>query len=142
LTIYADSSFLVPLYALDVHSPETVQRMAMRPAIYLTPLNRAELAHALNRHVFRGRITSVDADDAWSEFRKDCGLGVWVEVDLPPGTWQTSIGVARRYGPVLGVRTLDSLHVACALELQADRFWTFDERQAKLAEAVGLNTTP
>jgi predicted nucleic acid-binding protein len=37
------------------------------------------------------------------------------------------------------VRTLDSLHVACALELKAERFWTFDDRQARLAEAVGLN---
>jgi predicted nucleic acid-binding protein len=36
------------------------------------------------------------------------------------------------------VRTLDSLHVASALELKADRFWTFDERQAKLAKVVGL----
>jgi predicted nucleic acid-binding protein len=39
------------------------------------------------------------------------------------------------------VRTLDSLHVACALELKAERFWTFDERQARLAEAVGLDTS-
>ena len=34
--------------------------------------------------------------------------------------------------------TLDTLHVACALELGAERFWTFDARQAKLARAVGL----
>ena len=54
--------------------------------------------------------------------------------------WETSIGLAGNYGPPLGVRTLDSLHVACALELRAERFWTFDERQAKLAEAVGLET--
>jgi len=39
------------------------------------------------------------------------------------------------------VRTLDSLHVACALELKAERFWTFDERQAKLARVEGLKTT-
>jgi hypothetical protein len=31
--------------------------------------------------------------------------------------------------------------VACALELRAERFWTFDERQAKLAEAVGLDAS-
>jgi predicted nucleic acid-binding protein len=36
------------------------------------------------------------------------------------------------------VRTLDSLHVACALQLKAEQFWTFDERQAKLAKAEGL----
>ena len=46
------------------------------------------------------------------------------------------------YGPTLGIRTLDSLHVACALELRADRFWTFDDRQGRLAEIVGLNTNP
>jgi predicted nucleic acid-binding protein len=38
------------------------------------------------------------------------------------------------------VGTLDTLHVASALELGAERFWTFDERQAKLARAVGLKT--
>jgi predicted nucleic acid-binding protein len=55
--------------------------------------------------------------------------------------WNASIDLARRYGPTLGVRTLDSLHVACALELRAKRFWTFDERQARLAEAAGLDTS-
>lgn len=55
--------------------------------------------------------------------------------------WETSINLARRFGPTLGVRTLDSLHVACAMELSAQKFWTFDERQAKLAEAAGLDTT-
>jgi predicted nucleic acid-binding protein len=34
--------------------------------------------------------------------------------------------------------TLDTLHIACALELTAESFWTFDERQARLAKAVGL----
>lgn len=44
-------------------------------------------------------------------------------------------------GAQRGARTLDSLHVACAMELKANRFWTFDERQAKLAKAAGLRTT-
>jgi predicted nucleic acid-binding protein len=56
--------------------------------------------------------------------------------------WETCIDLAKKFGLALGVRTLDSLHVACALELGADKFWTFDERQAKLAEAAGLDTTP
>jgi predicted nucleic acid-binding protein len=67
-------------------------------------------------------------------------MAVWSAVEFPTQAWQTCDDLARRHGPVLGVRTLDSLHVACALELKADRFWTFDERQARLAEAVGLDT--
>ena len=33
-----------------------------------------------------------------------------------------------------GLRTLDILHVASALLLQAERFWTFDQRQSELAK--------
>lgn len=59
---------------------------------------------------------------------------------MPEHAFELCADLAHRYGPKLGVRTLDSLHVACALELNAERFWTFDERQAKLAKAVGLGT--
>jgi len=39
------------------------------------------------------------------------------------------------------MRTLDTLHVACALELKAERFWTFDDRLAKLAKAQGMKNS-
>jgi len=66
---------------------------------------------------------------------------IWEYRDFASQTWETCIVLARRHGPMLGIRTLDSLHVACALELKAQKFWTFDDRQARLAEAVGLDTT-
>lgn len=47
---------------------------------------------------------------------------------------------ARRHGARLGLRTLVTLHVGSALELKAERFWTFDERQKRLARTVGLKT--
>jgi predicted nucleic acid-binding protein len=66
--------------------------------------------------------------------------GQWLSIALPDHAFDLCADLARRFGPRLGVRTLDSLHVACALELKAERFWTFDERQAKLAKAEGLKT--
>lgn len=140
MTIYADSSFIVPLYVLDVHSHEAHRRMSQKPMIPITPVNRAELAHSLSRQVFRARIDAATSAAAWSAFEQDLLQGLWVAIELPDKAWQTSVDLARRYGPTLGVRTLDSLHVACALELKARNFWTFDERQARLAEAVGLAT--
>lgn len=142
MTTYADSSFVVPLYALDVHSPETRRRMSSRPHVWLTPFNRTELAHSLNRQVFRARISALEAQLGWAVFERDCTQGIWISTSLPERIWETSIDLARKHGPTLGVRTLDSLHVACALELKAKKFWTFDERQGRLAEAVGLETTP
>ena len=59
---------------------------------------------------------------------------------MPDKGYDLCVQLGRTHGPKLGVRALDSLHVACALELKAERFWTFDERQSKLAKAEGLRT--
>jgi predicted nucleic acid-binding protein len=140
LSVYADSSFFVSTCILDVHSAEAALRMAKHPLVWINALNRAEVANAIHRYVFRRAITAADAWVAWTQFERDRANGIWIPVELPARLWETSIDLARKHGPTLGVRTLDSLHVACALELKAERFWTFDERQARLAEAVGLNT--
>lgn len=140
MTVYADSSFLVSSYIDDAHSVEADRRMSAAPGVWVTPLNRAEFAHALYQQVFRVRFSAAEARLVWFNFETDWSNGIWIPVSLPERIWETSIDLAREHGPTLGVRTLDSLHVACALELKAQRFWTFDERQARLAEAVGLDT--
>jgi predicted nucleic acid-binding protein len=140
--IYADSSFLVSSYIEDAHSPEADRRINEAPSVWVTPLNRSEVGHAIHQYVFRGTLSLPDARRAWDDFRRDCTQGIWIPINFPERTWETSVDLARRYGPTLGVRTLDSLHVACALELKAEKLWTFDERQARLAEAVGLDTNP
>ncbi len=43
--------------------------------------------------------------------------------------------------PPVSLRTLDALHVAAALVGGVDRFVTYDRRQAKAAEAVGIAVT-
>jgi predicted nucleic acid-binding protein len=141
LTIYADSSFLVSNYVQDIHSAEAVRRMSQGPSVWTTHLSQSEVANALYRYAFRGALSLVEAQKYWSEFRQDSLKGVWIHADLPSEIWETSIGLAQRFGATLGGRTLDTLHVACALELKSSKFWTFDDRQAKLAQAVGLDTT-
>lgn len=116
--------------------------MSLHPDICITPLHCAEFAHAVFLHVFWKKISLLEAQKASSAFDRDYAGGTWLAADFPEGIFHRSIDLARRYGAILGVRTLDSLHVACALELGAQKFWTFDERQAKLAEAVGLDTNP
>ena len=142
MSVYADSSFFVSTCVLDAHSAEAARRMAKHPLVWINLLNRAEVANAIHRYVFRRAISAADARVAWTQFERDRATGVWIPIDLPVRLWETSILLAEMHGPTLGVRTLDSLHVACALELKAERFWTFDDRQARLAEAVGLDTNP
>jgi predicted nucleic acid-binding protein len=64
--------------------------------------------------------------------------GFFSAAGIPVTAYELSQRIAFRQTAATGVRTLDILHVASALLLRAEKFWTFDARQAKLAEAEGL----
>ena len=112
--------------------------LSSAPPIVITPLHLAEWAHAVSQQVFRRQMSPQEATKVHQEFEKDIQSGLWIQAAMPDQAFDLCADLARRYGPKLGIRTLDSLHVACALELKAEKFWTFDERQAKLAKAEGL----
>lgn len=138
MTTYADTSFFVSLYVKDAHSTDADRLLSSGPAPWITPLHFAEWTHAVAAQVFRGYMTASEARQAQGELEADRDAGLWTSVDVSENAFNVCADLGRRYGPKLGVRTLDSLHVACALELKVERFWTFDDRQLKLAKAVGL----
>jgi predicted nucleic acid-binding protein len=140
LTVYADTSFFVSIYINDRHSKSADQLLCSGFRPRFTPLHSAEWTHAVAQQVFRRQMSMSDADAAYRYLDADLASRLWIQIDFPEPAFSLCAALARRYGPKLGVRTLDSLHVACALELKAERFWTFDERQAKLANAEGLKT--
>jgi predicted nucleic acid-binding protein len=139
--IYPDTSFLFSRYVTDAHSVEVDRRMGLHPAVIVTPFHRAELANAIFRWVFLGKTSVRDANLAFADFEADCTAGIFQIFGIPDLAYYACADLARQHAPTLGVRTLDTLHVAAALELKATRFWTFDERQARLAEAEDLATT-
>lgn len=140
MTVYADSSFFVAVYLQDVHSSAAERLLRSGERVWFTPLHYAEYCHAIAQHIFHGTLDLAKAHLAYAEIEQDTASRLWVGVGMPERAFTTCADLARRHGPKLGVRTLDSLHVACALELEAERFWTFDERQAKLARAESLKT--
>jgi predicted nucleic acid-binding protein len=138
LTVYADTSFLVSLYLTDRHSVEARSRVTSGTSLFFSPLHRAEWAHAIAQHVFRGEITLRESDEVYDQLARDRISGLWNDVAVPEHAYDLCADLARVHCPKLGVKTIDTLHVACALELKTDRFWTFDERQGKLAKAQGM----
>lgn len=141
MTDYADTSVLVSLYLGDVHSQAADRIVQDMTECFITPFHRAEWFHAIAQHLFRGGISDVRAKELHSLFEHDMKTGPWREASMPDHAFDVCADLGRLYGPKLGIRSLDSLHVACALELKAERFWTFDDRQAKLAKASGLKTS-
>ncbi len=139
MTAYADTSFLASLYVLDGNSALAASRMtrAQLPLL-ITPLGELELTNAVALRLFRKEVSASQVKAALTLIRKDLQDGVLMVNALTASSFERAKQIARRQTPRLGTRTLELLHVASALILQADAFYTFDTRQAKLAAAEGL----
>lgn len=112
--------------------------ISQRPYLWFTPLHRTEWVHAIEQHIFRGQMSYSAAQQVYGEFQRDQRRHLWMDAPWPEQIFERAVEIALDHVAHTGARTLDTLHVAAALELKAERFWTFDDRQAKLAKAVGL----
>ncbi len=141
MNTYADASFLFSLYAIDAHSraAEKLLRRA-KPPLVLSELTQVEFVNAVRLAVHRHQISVDEGDELDRIFHEDIKAGVLVVRTLGPTAFAKASDFSRKHTPSLGVRTLDVLHVACAVTLGAKTFLTFDHRQAKLAKAIGLQT--
>ena len=139
---YADTSFLVSLYMPDANSASAAAQMKnLRAVIFLTPFGELELRNALELRVFRGELTPSEVEAARAALCEDVEKGIYVLRAFPDGAFERAKEMAHKRTARLGTRTLDILHVASALILQAEVFYSFDRNQRKLARAEGLKTT-
>jgi hypothetical protein len=137
---YVDPSALLTLY---LHQPKSAAVSAWRArapgALAVTHHGRAEIVNAICLAAFRGAISGEAMRDALASLEEDFAAGRCRQADvLWRAALQRAADLSREHTPLLGCRTLDVLHVACALELGLRRFLTFDERQQRLARSVGL----
>ncbi len=138
---YADSSFIVALYLQQQSSPIAAAFMRQHGApLPFNPWHRLEVRNAIRMAVFRQVIDShqgktqlkqVDAD-----LRKQA-LIAHMAID-----WVSTLRQAEKLGAAhnesIGCRSADLFHIATAVGWRADHFLTFDERQKRMAKAVGL----
>ncbi len=140
MSSYADTSFLVSLYGRDVNSrPALALVEKHRPLFTITPFGETEFTNIVFAVTARPRSWTIrEARAIEEDFVSDLQSGVWQWEDLPAETWSRARELARRHAPHLGSRALDTIHVASALVLAAEDFYTFDRDQARLARAAGL----
>ena len=140
----ADSSFIVALYVRQSHSAAAVAWMKrLHGTLPVTALNLFETRNALSLLAFRNIISRIEHDMALTQLAGDVTNGVIADT---PVVWETVFVRAERlrteHTTMLGVRSLDILHVAIALTLGARTFLTFDDRQKTLALRAGLSVAP
>src|SRR3954463_5445394 len=138
--VYVDPSALLKLY---LHQPESpamnAWRSRTRGALPITHHARVQVVNGICLAAFRRDIGAPALRDALASFEEDFAAARYVTADVP---WRSALRrageLSREHTPELGCRTLDVLHVACALELGLRDFFTFDGCQRRLARSVGL----
>jgi predicted nucleic acid-binding protein len=154
LIAYADTNFFTNSLLDLPHSPEadvlleSLQQARSAP-LPVTWLLRMEFTNALQRLIFETRqgtqglrVTSESAMLAEADFIKEAEAGLLVrERPLAVEDLESVFDMlARRHTAKHGFRTYDLLHVASALLLGCDTFWSFDAKAKKLAGLEGLKT--
>jgi predicted nucleic acid-binding protein len=138
--VYVDASALARLYLHQNGSREMAAWRAKCPgALPVTQHGRTEIINAICRAAFEGTLDKEGLVEALTDLRSDFVAGHLHQVDvLWRAAFKRAMELSQNYTPQLGTRSLDVLHVACALELKLRRFLTFDHRQQQLAAAVKL----
>ncbi len=139
MTAYIDSSFLVSLYSSDLNSQGAVKAIQAATAdLIITTLGELEVVNAFGLRVFRKEISTAQSEASLRDFEKDLRAGVFRLHQVPEPAFDRARQFSRQTTPKLGTRTADLLHVAAAVELGAERLYSFDKSQRKLAQTVGL----
>jgi predicted nucleic acid-binding protein len=141
LKAYADSSFIVALYLQQQSSPVAAAFMQQHDAaLPFTPWHRLEVRNAIRLAMFHRVIDSHQSKTQLKQM--DADLREETLIVHAPIDWVAILREAEKSGAAhnesIGCRSADLFHIAAAMEWGADYFLTFDERQKKMAKAVGL----
>ena len=144
MVAFADTGFIASLYLEESTSDAADAALGTnREPLPLTPLAALELRNAFNRAVQRQRISAAQRDALWQDVEADIASGFLVLTPVAADeVHHKARQLSDRYTPTLGTRSLDLLHVAAALVLQAKVFFSFDDRQRKAAASEGLKVKP
>ncbi len=138
--LYFDTGVLLKLYTVEPESGRIIAWVRRRgAALPVTELHTTEMVSALRLKEFRKECTSSQAMAAIACMEDDLRAGVLRPVTLDwPSAWLRCQTLAQMEAGRCGTRTLDTLHVACAMTLHARVMVTSDQRQMALAKACGL----
>lgn len=138
--IYVDTSVVVKLYVREAFSLNVSNWIRKNnEAMPLTPFHELEFKNAIHLKRFRKEMTAEEVESIMTRFDDHEAKGVYYR---PMFEWSevfnTALHLTKMSTGQIGCRSLSLLHVASALTLRADRFLTFDEKQARLAKLAGL----
>jgi predicted nucleic acid-binding protein len=141
--LYLDTSALLKLYILEQGSELVQSRVASQDyPLPIWEIQKAELFNALRLKFFWNEITLEQAETQIALFENRLKRGLYAFPEIDRDSLMRCVLRLGAETPRLGCRTMDIFHVACAVEIGASEFLSFDQRQNALATHAGLKLTP
>lgn len=138
--VYFDTGVLVKLYYLEPGSQKVAARAAKETALPFPPLAEIELRNALRVLQGRGLLTAEELPLALGMIDEDIAGGRLRRVPADNmEVYERAEELSLRHAARTKCRALDLLHVSHAVVARIPRFFTGDQRQAKLAKLAGLH---
>jgi len=140
--LYLDTSALLKLYIREQGSEAVQARVASQDlALPIWEIQEAELTNALRLKVFWNEITAAQAETQIALFQQRRRQGWYYFPEIERNNLMNTFRQLSAETSRLGCRTMDIFHVACAVEIGASEFLTFDRRQGSLAAHAGLKVS-
>ena len=141
--IYLDTSAFIKLYFLEDGS-DFVQQcvMGQHDPLPLWEILEAELTNACRLKAFWGDITAAQANEQIDLIEQRLRSGQYYVPEIDRSALMGAFRTLSQQTPRFGCRTMDLLHVACAMQLRPAHFVTYDDRQRAMAAHVGLSVLP
>lgn len=138
--IYLDTSALLKLYILEADSHK-VQELVMdqNDPLPVFEFQQVEFINALHLKAFWKDIAGDDIEHLIQLFDRRMRRGQYFCPLIDRTELLMTFRSLARWTPEIGSRTMDILHVACALQISPLLFVTFDQRQERLARKAGLS---
>jgi uncharacterized protein len=134
MKILADSSALAKRYIQEAGSEIMDRLLHHASELALCIILVPEIFSGLNRRLHERILSENDYQRVKKQLLEDVGDAIVLQ--LTPKVISRSIKLLESNG----LRAMDALHVACALEWQAELFVTADRRQWMAAKQAGLRT--
>ena len=129
MTTYVDSSALLKLYVEEADSEVALRLVSADPVLVTSWLTIVEVRRNLAR-----LVSGTGLQQARMQWESDSDR--LALINPTERTWRAAAEIAE----VLGVRTLDAVHLATAMQLAVEQltFCTFDLRQGQAARHLGM----
>lgn len=134
MKLFLDSSAFAKRFVEEPGSQQVEDLCSQATELCLSVICVPEIISALNRRLREKRLTRQEYIQAKQRLAQD--VRDVIIINLTSEVIHTSV-IVLETNPV---RTMDALHIACAMEWHADWFVSSDHRQITAARTSGLRT--